>query len=238
MKLSHEPAAWMAVLSALLALFIGFGLHLSQEQVTLIMAAAAAVTGIVVRQNVTPTSKLEDAGINPDTLARKLPIILLACMLGAAAAFSACGGNPSPTLTPPGQVAKGADQVITTADTALTVLDGLTASGIVPKPITVKIAKKLEQAGHGGKAISAALDAYTKSRTADNWKSVQGAVTGVRGILNAVVDEVTDEHLKTTVRGVLQPIFDALLGILTSNPPPTIASHRSIGMERMAFACL
>ena len=68
MKISHEPAVWMAVLSAALALFIGFGLKLTQEQVTLIMTLAAAITGVIVRQNVVSSQRLEDHNINPETL--------------------------------------------------------------------------------------------------------------------------------------------------------------------------
>ena len=53
--LGREPALILAALQAALALAIGFGLKLSAEQTALIMAFAAAVAGLIVRQNVTPT---------------------------------------------------------------------------------------------------------------------------------------------------------------------------------------
>jgi hypothetical protein len=163
---------------------------------------------------------------------RTIRVLLCVCVLGIAG----CASNPTPTLTPPGQIAKGADQVITTADTALGVLDGLTPT-VVPAEVTRNVAKALEKVGHGGKGLSAALDAYSKSQTADNWHSVQGAVAGMRSTLDAAINEITDEKIKTTVRGVLQPIFDTLLTILAILPPPTSA-HNLIDLERTALVCL
>lgn len=55
--LGREPALILAALQAALALGIGFGLHISAEQTALIMALAAAVAGLIVRQNVTPTAQ-------------------------------------------------------------------------------------------------------------------------------------------------------------------------------------
>ena len=58
MKLfTHEPAAWAAALQAILALAVAFGLHLTSEQTGCIMAVAAALGGLIVRQSVTPTCK-------------------------------------------------------------------------------------------------------------------------------------------------------------------------------------
>ena len=53
----REPAAIIAVIQALIALGIGFGLNLSGEQTALIVAAFAAVLGLVTRSQVTPTSE-------------------------------------------------------------------------------------------------------------------------------------------------------------------------------------
>lgn len=160
----------------------------------------------------------------------------LLCAALCALSMTGCGGNPTPTLTPAGQVAKTADQVITTADTALGVMDGLTPL-VIPKDVTRNVAKALEKVGHGGKTLSTALDAYSKSQTADNWKTVQGAVSGIRSVLDAAINEVTDEKIKTTVRGVLQPIFDVLLTILAGISPPTVALQQ-IGVERTVLAWL
>lgn len=54
MILKREPALILAALQAIIALAVGFGLDITTEQVGLIMAASAAVLGVIVRQNVTP----------------------------------------------------------------------------------------------------------------------------------------------------------------------------------------
>ena len=50
----REPAAILAALNAVIALAIGFGLDLSSAQVGLILAATAAVLGLITRSQVTP----------------------------------------------------------------------------------------------------------------------------------------------------------------------------------------
>lgn len=55
----REPALILGLIQAGLALAIGFGLNLSGEQTALIMAFSAAVASVIVRQNVTPTAKLD-----------------------------------------------------------------------------------------------------------------------------------------------------------------------------------
>lgn len=52
--LGREPAMWLAALQAVLALAVGFGLDVSTEQLSLILAASAAVLGLVTRSQVTP----------------------------------------------------------------------------------------------------------------------------------------------------------------------------------------
>lgn len=54
--LGREPALILAALQALLALGVGFGLNISAEQIALILATAAAIAGLIVRQSVTPTA--------------------------------------------------------------------------------------------------------------------------------------------------------------------------------------
>jgi len=49
-----EPAVILGALQAILALGLSFGLHLNPTQIGAIMAAAAAVLALVVRQQVTP----------------------------------------------------------------------------------------------------------------------------------------------------------------------------------------
>lgn len=69
---NREPAAILAALQAILALAIGFGLDLTNEQTALILAASAAVLGLITRQIVTSpetTAKLEDrAGVKAEDL--------------------------------------------------------------------------------------------------------------------------------------------------------------------------
>jgi len=53
----REPAMILAVVQAIIALAISFGFGLSPEQVGSILAVTAAVLGLVVRSQVTPTGK-------------------------------------------------------------------------------------------------------------------------------------------------------------------------------------
>jgi hypothetical protein len=52
----REPALWLAVIQAALAMMIGFGLNLSNEQFALLMGLVGAVAGLVVRSRVTPVT--------------------------------------------------------------------------------------------------------------------------------------------------------------------------------------
>jgi hypothetical protein len=51
---SREPAAILGALQAVIALALSFGLELSTEQVGAILAATAAVLGLVTRSRVSP----------------------------------------------------------------------------------------------------------------------------------------------------------------------------------------
>lgn len=52
--LSREPALILGAIQTLLALALGFGAHLTQEQIGLIMAATAAILAVITRSQVTP----------------------------------------------------------------------------------------------------------------------------------------------------------------------------------------
>ena len=52
-----EPAVIVALVSAVIALAVSFGLSLSEEQVGAIMAVVTILAGLVVRSQVTPTGK-------------------------------------------------------------------------------------------------------------------------------------------------------------------------------------
>ena len=55
-----EPAA---VIEAIIAVAIGFGLDLSPEQFALVMAGLVAVLGLVTRSQVTPVSQLDQDAV-------------------------------------------------------------------------------------------------------------------------------------------------------------------------------
>jgi hypothetical protein len=51
---NREPALILAAVQAILAVAIGFGVDITTEQLALILAATAAVLGLVTRSKVTP----------------------------------------------------------------------------------------------------------------------------------------------------------------------------------------
>lgn len=66
-RLRTEPAVIVGLLETLLALFMAFGLSLSDEQVGAIMAVAVAVGGLFVRQNVYPAVRVEEELLDAET---------------------------------------------------------------------------------------------------------------------------------------------------------------------------
>lgn len=52
----REPALWIAAIGAVISVAIGFGANISTEQFGLIMAAIAAVLGLITRSQVTPVN--------------------------------------------------------------------------------------------------------------------------------------------------------------------------------------
>jgi hypothetical protein len=59
MVLKREPVLWIALVNAVLAVAVGFGLDIDPEQVGLINAAVAAVLAFIARQQVTPVSSVQ-----------------------------------------------------------------------------------------------------------------------------------------------------------------------------------
>lgn len=55
--MNREPALILGLVGALIALAVGFGLNVTQEQVGLIMAAVVALLSFLTRSQVTPVSK-------------------------------------------------------------------------------------------------------------------------------------------------------------------------------------
>lgn len=78
----REPAAVLAAVQAVLALAVGFGLGLSGEQVSLIVAASAAVLGLVTRSQVTPVHTAGDRGHSAlDLIVGVLVVVILVLLL-------------------------------------------------------------------------------------------------------------------------------------------------------------
>jgi hypothetical protein len=61
MNVKNEPALAIALLQAVIAVAVSFGLDLSPEQVGSILALAAAAAAALVRQRVTPTHSVSES---------------------------------------------------------------------------------------------------------------------------------------------------------------------------------
>lgn len=57
MLFNREPALILGIVGAVIALAVGFGLNISDEQTGLIMAAVVALLSVVTRSQVSPASK-------------------------------------------------------------------------------------------------------------------------------------------------------------------------------------
>jgi len=64
----REPAAILTALQAVLALFVGFGLNITTEQMALIMTASSAMLGVIIRGSVVPSATVREAGSSPAVL--------------------------------------------------------------------------------------------------------------------------------------------------------------------------
>jgi hypothetical protein len=58
----REPAAILGLIQAGLALAVGFGFELSNEQMGLVLAFSAALFAVITRSQVTSSATLEAAG--------------------------------------------------------------------------------------------------------------------------------------------------------------------------------
>ena len=56
MIFQREPAVILGAINAIIAVAIGFGLDITQEQFALVMAAVAAVLAVITRSQVTPVA--------------------------------------------------------------------------------------------------------------------------------------------------------------------------------------
>jgi hypothetical protein len=102
-----EPTLLLSAVSAGIALLLAFGVPVTKEQMGAIMAFVAAVLGLINRAQVTSPASLQnmtpkdlataqDAAQPVKDITKKLPIVLVALMLGSS---MACASAP-PNLTP------------------------------------------------------------------------------------------------------------------------------------------
>ena len=59
---NREPALFLGVIQAVLALVLAFGVDLSSGQTGAVLAVAAAVLALITRQRVTPVAGNDTAG--------------------------------------------------------------------------------------------------------------------------------------------------------------------------------
>lgn len=59
--LGREPVLWLAAVNAIVALAVGFGLDLTNEQQALIQGAVTAVLALIARGQVTPVRDVVSA---------------------------------------------------------------------------------------------------------------------------------------------------------------------------------
>lgn len=94
-----EPTLILAAVQAGIALGIGFGLHVSAEQMALILTFTGTVLALINRkrvvspatlQNMTPSTlaTAQDAAQPVKDIVKKLPVVLLAAMLGSSSSVA------------------------------------------------------------------------------------------------------------------------------------------------------
>lgn len=78
--LGREPVLWLAAVNAIVALAVGFGLDLTNEQQALIQGAVTAVLALIARGQVTPVrdvvsaqDRLAGLGLHDDITATGSP---------------------------------------------------------------------------------------------------------------------------------------------------------------------
>jgi hypothetical protein len=148
---------------------------------------------------------------------------MAAAILIAALPVAGCSRPKGPNVTPVGQTAAGASDVMKTANTALLGLE--IAADQVPelRPTVRTVAKHLETVGKTGKSLAHVLEVYRQNRTPAAWSDVVSTIGLIRATLNAAIDEVPEGSRRDRIRGILQPIFDAVLLVIEGLRAPTAA---------------
>lgn len=204
---SREPTMLLAVVSAGLALIMGFGVNITKEQMSLVMTFVAAVLGLINRSQVTSPDTLQN--MTPQTLktaqdstqpvkdtVRKLPIWLLACVL---ASGMACASHQV-GATPKASAALKADAVVIRINElqAATIqacgagptcqpnsLSTALARDIVQTAIDIRSTAKAVPAGWQATVRAAWTQARPRFRTVTN-PAILAALAGVDALLGGL----------------------------------------------------
>lgn len=70
---NREPVVILALVNALIALGIGFGLNVTGEQTALVMTFSSAVLAFIGRSQVTPVATLKDGTMVVDAALKVVP---------------------------------------------------------------------------------------------------------------------------------------------------------------------
>lgn len=188
MLFGREISMWMGLVNAAIALAVGFGLQLSNERQALLTAFVSVFLAFIVRQNVTPVTKLTDNGIDPKKLVSMLlPFLLVAGL----ASTPACAGKNAPTLI--GQTSVALAQSI--GQLQLTTKQ-LTDAGTIPPTIARDVQRQLLVANGGIQKAIPILEALDHAIQAG-----QGADPVLVDQVVAVLQSVSTD-LSTVVAGV------------------------------------
>lgn len=93
MIFGREPALWLGFIQVTIALVVGFGLHLTGEQVSLTMAFFGGLFALITRGTSTSNAKLKDNGVEHAAL-RLLPFAIAGALLLSAAAPARAADAP------------------------------------------------------------------------------------------------------------------------------------------------
>lgn len=211
-----EPTMILAVVSAGIALAIGFGAPITTQQMGLIMAFVAAVLGLINRSQVTSAATLQN--MTPKTLAdaqdtaqpvkdvvKKLPVVLLALVL-AGSSFG---------CTTARHVAVVADATFAHAvfDVDDVEFQGCQTGALEPA-FCAAANPKIKQALVDVKAVTAALQA-TPNALPKNIPSLIGNLTDVQAMLASLPQSASKSDLVLKIQEAMRfavAVLTALAG--------------------------
>ena len=146
-RILNEPVVITSLVSSAIALGIGFGLKVTPEQLSLIMAFVGTLLAFLARAAVTPNQLAEERvaqGGSP-TVPRNNVVAFVLAGLTAAMLLSGCGANPTPTtsptvaLSPSGIAAYQATRVVKSLD----LLRDIAVAGEKSKAVSADTALKV-----------------------------------------------------------------------------------------------